>query len=183
MTINYAVYINQSYITTGISAGQVQFMQRIETGDPDDGMTNIAPNGICFNSVDGTFWQNEGSSESTTWASIPVTPVGAVTSTALAVVAATASSGAATGNGQDVLVTTESLTTAAGSSYTLTLTNSSITAGSNLMVTVGLGSATTGIPHLLKVTPGSGSATIVVENIHASAALNGTLEIGVVTLD
>ena len=88
---------------------------------------------------------------------------------------ASATAGAATLNHQTGVITSESLTTAAGSTYTLTLTNSKIAAGSVVMAQATLGGATAGTPHVTKITPGSGSVTIVVANIHASAALNGTI--------
>jgi hypothetical protein len=97
--------------------------------------------------------------------------------------AATASSGAATLNAVGLLptacgvVTSESLTTAAAATYTLTLTNNMIAAGDIVLATVQLGSSTTGMPAIATVTTGAGSVVIVVQNIHASASLNGTIKI------
>ena len=88
---------------------------------------------------------------------------------------ATSTAHAATINNQTGVVTTEALTTAAGSTYTFTLTNSYITADSVVQVSVGKGTATTGVPVVAWVTPASGSAVIILQNIHASAALNGTI--------
>ena len=90
---------------------------------------------------------------------------------------ATASAGAATLSKQRGVVTSEALSTAAGATYTLTLTNTKIATTSILLVNVGLGTATTGQPTVASVVPGSGSATIVIQNIHASAALNGTIKV------
>lgn len=90
---------------------------------------------------------------------------------------ATASSGAATMNAGRGIVTSEALTTAAGATYTLTLTDSAIAATSVIHANVGYGTSTTGMPTVANVVPAAGSATIVVQNIHASAALNGTIKI------
>ena len=93
-----------------------------------------------------------------------------------------ASGGAATLNRQLGVVTTESLSTAAGATYTLTLTDSKISATSVLMASVGLGTSTAGTPVVAGVVPGAGSATIVVQNIHAANAFNGTLVIHFIAL-
>lgn len=90
---------------------------------------------------------------------------------------ASATGGAATLNKDAGVITSESLTTAAGASYTLTLTNSSVAAGDQVFASVQYGSATAGTPCITRVTPGSGSVVIVVQNIHASAALDGTIKI------
>lgn len=88
---------------------------------------------------------------------------------------ATSTVHAATVNTQAGQITTESLTTAAGADYTFTLTNSVIAATSGVFVSVGNGTNTGGTPCLANVTPAAGSATIIIQNIHASAAFNGTL--------
>lgn len=75
-------------------------------------------------------------------------------------------------------VTTAALTTAAAATHVLTLTNTKIAAGDTVLVTVGKGTATTGTPTVADVTPGAGSVVITIQNIHASAAINGTLVIG-----
>jgi hypothetical protein len=93
---------------------------------------------------------------------------------------ATASSGAATLNKDAGVITSESLSTAAGATYTLTLTDSSIAAADQVMASVALGTATTGTPAITTVKPAAGSVVIVVQNIHASAALNGTIKIAFV---
>lgn len=90
---------------------------------------------------------------------------------------ATSTAAAATINADSGIVTTEALTTAAAAVYTFTLTNSQITTASKCDVTVGLGTSSAGLPVLSTVTPASGSAVIKIANLHASAALNGTLKI------
>jgi hypothetical protein len=91
---------------------------------------------------------------------------------------ATSTAAAATINAQTGLITTEALTTAAGSTYTMTLTNSAIAASSIVLVTVGKGTATTGEPVVQFVTPAAGSVVILIRNVSAAAALNGTIKIG-----
>jgi len=90
---------------------------------------------------------------------------------------ATSTAGAATINKSAGQITTEALTTAAGASYTMTLTNSLIAATSIVLATVGKGTATTGEPVVQFVTPAAGSAVILVRNVAASAALDGTITI------
>lgn len=72
-------------------------------------------------------------------------------------------------------VTTGALTTAAAATHVLTLTNTKIAAADQVYVTVGKGTATTGTPTVADVTPAAGSVVITIQNIHASAAINGTL--------
>lgn len=88
---------------------------------------------------------------------------------------ATASSGAATLNNRWGVVTSESLATAAGATYTLTVTDSQIAATDMVFASVAYGTSTTGSPAIMRVTPAAGSLVIVIQNIHASAALNGTI--------
>lgn len=90
---------------------------------------------------------------------------------------ATATSGAATLNKMAGVITSESLTTAAGADYTLTLTNSDIAAADQVFASVQDGSSTAGTPTIATVTPGTGQVVIVVQNIHASAAFNGTIKV------
>jgi ABC-type branched-subunit amino acid transport system ATPase component len=97
--------------------------------------------------------------------------------------AATSTAGAATINTQTGQVTTEALATAAGAVYTFTLTNQVIKPTSIVNTVVGLGTATTGVPTVAYVTSGTGVATIVIQNIAAAAALNGTLKIGFVVFN
>lgn len=75
------------------------------------------------------------------------------------------------------IITSEALTTAAAGTYTLTLTNTKIAAASVIVCNARQKSATAGVPMVTKVTPGSGTVDIVVTNIAAAAALNGTIEI------
>jgi hypothetical protein len=114
-----------------------------------------------------------------------VTSSGLATSATLKVDTGTktvaATSGAATLNKASGKVTTESLVTAAGSSYTLTLTNSQIAAADMVMATACYGTASTGVPDITLVTPAAGSVVIVVQNVHASVAFNGTLVISYVS--
>ena len=111
---------------------------------------------------------------------------GVVTASALHVDTGTktaaATTGAATLNKMAGVITSEALTTAAGADYTLTLTDSDIAATDQVMASVQLGSATTGTPAVATVTPGAGSVVIVIQNIHATAALNGTIKISFVVL-
>ena len=91
--------------------------------------------------------------------------------------AATSTAHAATINKTAGQITTEALTTAAGATYTMTLTNSLIKATSIVLVTVGKGTATTGEPVVQFVTPADGSVVILIKNVDASVALNGTITI------
>ncbi len=89
----------------------------------------------------------------------------------------TGATGTATLSKKAGLITSEALTTAAAGTYTLTLTNTKITAASIILAQARIASATTGTPMVTKVTAGSGSVVIVVTNIAAAAALNGTIEV------
>lgn len=106
---------------------------------------------------------------------------GLAPSAAPATKTATATAGAATLNRMVGQVTSESLTTAAGATYTLTLTNSYTLASDMVFASVQLGSSTTGMPVVTTVTPSAGQLVIVVQNIHATAALNGTIKISYTT--
>lgn len=75
------------------------------------------------------------------------------------------------------VVTSSSLTTAAGATASITITNAAITATSKVFAAVFNGTNAAGSPVITTVTPGLGAATVVVQNIHASAALNGTLKV------
>ena len=90
---------------------------------------------------------------------------------------ATATAGAATLAKSTGVITSESLTTAAGATYTLTVTDTQIAASDVVFASVKLGTATTGMPVVTTVTPAAGSLVIIVQNIHASAAFNGTIVI------
>lgn len=93
---------------------------------------------------------------------------------------ATGASGAVTLNAYAGTITTESLSTAAGGTQSYVITNSKIKADSVVAITVGNGSNSAGSPVITTVTPANGSVTVVVQNIHASAALNGTLKLNFV---
>lgn len=95
---------------------------------------------------------------------------------------ASATAGAATLNKDAGVITSEALTTAAGAQYTLTLTDSSIAAGDQVMASVQYGSSTTGTPAVMTVTPGAGQVVIVIQNLHATAVLNGTIRISFMVL-
>lgn len=96
---------------------------------------------------------------------------------------ATAVSGAATLNKKSGIITTDSLNTASGGSCTLTLTNSALLATDNVQVTIGNGTNTAGSPDLVTSTVSAGQMVVVIQNIHASAALNGTLKVRFVTFE
>lgn len=95
---------------------------------------------------------------------------------------ASATAGAATLAKAAGVITSEGLTTAAGDTYTLTLTNSTIAAADQVFASVSLGTATTGMPVVTTVTPGVDSVVIIVQNVHASAALDGTIKIAFMVL-
>lgn len=86
--------------------------------------------------------------------------------------------GAVTLNQGAGFITSEALVTAIGATYTLTLTNSFIDANTMIFVDVALGTSTQGTPDPTIVNNGAGSATILVKNIDATNAFNGTLKIG-----
>ena len=88
---------------------------------------------------------------------------------------ATAVAGAATLAALTGKITTEALITAAAANYTLTLTNSLIAAADVVMVTVANGTATTGVPIVARVQPAAGSVVVVIRNVDAAVAFNGTL--------
>ena len=94
----------------------------------------------------------------------------------------TAASGAVSTTLPTGVITSEALTTAAGADYTLTITNQNFKTTSLVLANVGNGTSTTGVPDMSSVTPGAGTCVIVVQNIHATAALNGTLKIGFVII-
>lgn len=88
---------------------------------------------------------------------------------------ATATAGAATLAKVAGKITSEALTTAAGALYTLTITNTKIEATDIVFASVAYGTSTTGTPVVTRVTPTANSLVIILQNIHASAALNGTV--------
>lgn len=88
---------------------------------------------------------------------------------------ATATAGAATLAKVAGKITSEALSTAAGATYTLTITNTKIEATDLVFASVAYGTSTTGTPAVTRVTPSANSLIVVVQNVHASAALNGTI--------
>ena len=95
---------------------------------------------------------------------------------------AAATAGAATLNKDAGVITSEALTTAAAAAYTLTITNSSIAAADQVFASLQNGTNSAGIPVIERVTPGAGSVVIVVRNLHAADALNGTIKIAFAVL-
>jgi hypothetical protein len=84
--------------------------------------------------------------------------------------------GTATVNAPVGRVTTTSLTTAAGGTATLTIDDSLVSVGDIVFASVRDGSATTGTPVVATAAvTAAGVITVLLQNIHASAALNGTL--------
>lgn len=177
-------------------------------GAPNNGATGTmagmaTPGDLLVDTTNKALYQNTGTQTSPVWspaaaneASVAITGgtidgvvIGGttpVTETAAALhidsgtKTATATSGAATLNKMAGAITSESLTTAAGAEYTLTLTNSSVAAADQVFASVRLGTATTGSPAVVTITPGAGQVVIIVQNIAASAALNGTIVISFV---
>lgn len=145
------------------------------------------PLGVVFGKIDDNFTElYSADASNTNWSGTTVTATGLVTAGSAKIdtgtKTATATGGAATLNKRSGVITSESLTTAAGASYTLTLTNSTIAATSQVVASVGYGTANAGTPCVTRVTPGSGTLTIVIQNVHASAALNGTINITFISL-
>jgi hypothetical protein len=89
---------------------------------------------------------------------------------------ATSTAAAATLNTDTGKITTEALTTAGLASYTFTLTNSLIAATSKIFVSVENGTNTQGTLGVGTIAPGAGSAVILIRNLHATQALNGTIK-------
>lgn len=92
---------------------------------------------------------------------------------------ATASAGAATLAKFAGVITSEALTTAAAAAYTLVITTTAIgvAAADQAYASVANGTNTQGVPVVTRVTCGVNTVTVVVTNLHASEALNGTLKI------
>lgn len=93
---------------------------------------------------------------------------------------AAATAGAATLNKNSGKITSESITTAAGSEYTLTLTDSQIAAADIVLASVQLGTSTQGEPQVTTVTVSATQVIIVIKNIHATLAFNGTIVVSFV---
>lgn len=79
-------------------------------------------------------------------------------------------------------LTSEALTTAGLADYTLTLTDNVIASTDIVLCSVTNGTNTQGTIGMGAVTPGNGSATLVVHNLHATQALNGTIVISFVVV-
>lgn len=90
---------------------------------------------------------------------------------------ATATSGAATLANKAGTITSESLSTAAAAIYTLTITNTAVAATDLCFASTAYGTSTTGNPAIARVAPGAGSLVVIVQNIAAAAALNGTITV------
>jgi hypothetical protein len=90
---------------------------------------------------------------------------------------ATSSAGAVTLSKTRGIITTEALTTAGLAAYTLTVTNTLVTTSSIISVEAENGTNTQGTVIKGTVTPGSGSFVVLVQNVHATQALNGTLKL------
>lgn len=88
---------------------------------------------------------------------------------------ATGAAGAVTLHRLTGKITTESLNTAADTTLTYTLTNTHIKATDMVFVSIARGTLTTGSPVVEAVTPANGSVVILIRNVSAAAAFNGTL--------
>jgi len=89
----------------------------------------------------------------------------------------TSAAGAITTSGGSGRVTTEALTTAGLAAFTLTITNPLIKAADKVFVSMGRGTSAAGTAVVGTVKPADGSVVIIIQNVHASVALNGTLVI------
>ena len=96
-------------------------------------------------------------------------------------VTGTAVANAVTMTGRFGKITTEALSTAAAATYTVTVTNTAIAATDMVMVSVDQGTNSAGAPSVQLVTPAAGSLVIIIKNVHASNAFNGTLLISFVS--
>lgn len=92
---------------------------------------------------------------------------------------ATATAGAATLAKFAGVITSEALTTAAAAAYTLTITTTAlgVAATDQAYASVANGTNTQGVPVVTRVTCGTNTVTVVITNLHASEALNGTLKV------
>ena len=97
---------------------------------------------------------------------------------------ATASAGAATLAKFAGVITSEALTTAAAAAYSLVITTTAlgVAATDQAYASVANGTNTQGVPVVTRVTCGTNTVTVVVTNLHASEALNGTLKISYVVV-
>lgn len=104
-------------------------------------------------------------------------PAGAVDGTACSASGATPQ----TCNGNQGQVTTNSLTVAGASVGSYAINNTAVSATSNVQCTMLAYSGTfttNGLPSILSCSPAAGSITVIIGNVHASAALSGTVKIG-----
>lgn len=89
----------------------------------------------------------------------------------------TTASHAVTINETSGVITTESLTTAGLAAETITVTDSFATTSSIIYCTVENLTNAQGTVVLGTVKPGSGSFVVVIQNVHATQALSGTLKL------
>jgi hypothetical protein len=80
------------------------------------------------------------------------------------------------------VITTPSLSTAAAGTYTLTVQSAQVKLTTVVLASVGNGTNGAGTPAMATATVAAtqvspGTITIVIQNIHASAAFNGTLQV------
>jgi hypothetical protein len=106
---------------------------------------------------------------------ISAAPVGISGPLTGAIGAATSVAGAVTLAALTGKITTEALTTAAVTAYTLTITNSLVAAADVVLVSVAFGTNTTGATAVSRVQPSAGSVVVLIRNVDAVAAFNGTL--------
>lgn len=93
----------------------------------------------------------------------------------------TEASNAVTASGNAGVITTSSLTTGGGLTYTITWTNTKITATSVFAFCIQGGTNT--VKNIqFSCVPGSGSATLIIYNLTAATALDGTILIGYTVL-
>ena len=90
---------------------------------------------------------------------------------------ATASAAAATCNSRAGLITSEALTTAGLAAYTLTVTCDHAGVDSIIFASLQQGTNTQGTLGIATITPAAGSFVVIVRNLHASQALNGSIKI------
>ena len=90
---------------------------------------------------------------------------------------ATAVNGAATMNQDAGIITTDALITAAQASYTLTIGCQGAGSSSVVHASLANGTNTQGIPVLALVKAGGDAIVCTIFNLHATQALNGTLQV------
>ena len=87
----------------------------------------------------------------------------------------TAAAAAVSVAGNSGKITTEALTTACLAAYTLTITNPNFNAADIVFANVAHGTSTAGTVVVGRITPAAGSCVILIQNVHATVAVNGTL--------